>query len=104
MGGCTLGPCTARNSTADVAILIAPMPGSMAPTPKNSTVVSLEPQTTGVPAASPVSPAAFGVTAPTTSLGFTTRGNVSNGQSIKAQSSADQLLVRSSAIKAPTAS
>ena len=69
---------------------MAPMPGSMAPTPKNSTVVSLEPQTTGVPAASPVSAAAFSVTCPTTSLGLTTGGRVSIGQPISAQSSGDQ--------------
>ena len=100
----TLVPWVARNSTADVAILMAPMPGSMAPTPKNSTVVSLEPQTTGVPAASPVSRAALSVTCPTTSVGRTTGGKVSIGQPISPASSADQDFVRSSAMSAPTAS
>jgi hypothetical protein len=83
---------------------MAPMPGSIAPTPKNSTVVSLEPQTTGVPAASPVSRAAFSVTSPTTSMGRTTGGSVSIGQPMRAAISGDQDFVRSSAMSAPMAS
>jgi hypothetical protein len=76
----------------------------MAPTPKNSTVVSLVPQITGVPAASPVRRAASGVTVPITASAGLIGGNSDISSPIRAQSAGDQLCVALSASKAPMAS
>ncbi|MDE2319293.1 MAG: hypothetical protein KGK02_06300 [Rhodospirillales bacterium] len=64
----------------------------------------MEPQTTGVPAFSPVRAAASGVTPPTTCAGATIGGNIAISSPINPASPGDQLLVASSASKAPTAS
>src|SRR5690554_5851360 len=74
---------------AAVASFTAPVPRATAPDPYVSSEVSELPQTTGVPAASPLSSAAVAVTSPTTSVTATIGGKIDLSRPIISQRRSD---------------